>query len=154
MNDEEKGQQEEGGGGEEKKDLVGPDAAAEIPPELLEFVQRTPKEERPKLLREIRMFLSMTQSSNVSDILSRKINSSHIDQLIRFIEKEDQRSYQFAVGNRRYGLTIFCIALVALIALILVFVFRNESELLKQILIGIALILGGFGGGYGYRHRR
>ena len=134
---------------DEEKPEEGGDSLT-IPPEILKHV---PQGERPKFLREVSMFLSMTRHGSSSDIFANKINSSHIDKIIDSVGADNRRKYQFAVGQRKFNFALIFVMIIVIVGLMVFFALRNESELLKQILIGIALIIGGVGGGYGYSKR-
>lgn len=97
-------------------------------------------------------FLSI--SRRTGNPLLEKFNADHIHKVLDYREAGNQRDHQQAHSARWFILAIFLFALVAVVGMLVFLVWQDERELAGQILAGLAIFGGGFGGGYGLGRRR
>jgi len=105
----------------------------------------------PEIKKVVEMGFSMQRISGATPnpILS-KLNENHIDRILDIGEKEEDNSFKDSQSNKKYNLIYFIIGILLFIFLI-VFLVKDNKELFLEILkIGVAII-GGFGGGFGYK---
>ena len=79
-----------------------------------------------------------------------KITSEHITAIIESGNKDDENSFEDSKISKRYNLIYVIIAVVVFLFLI-VFLAKENQDLLLKIIGYIVAIFGGFGGGYGYK---
>ncbi len=101
----------------------------------------------PKRMAEM---ISMTmQSGGLPPQVLNKITDKHIDKVLEITEKTNSYVHKDNTSERKYRLYYAILAMGLLVFLILSLK-NNNKELLIQILIILASIIGGFGAGYGY----
>ncbi len=118
-------------GGEEESDNAS-DPTAEMLKDAPSHVQRA---------------FSMAISRQVGNPLLEKFNAEHIHKVLDYRDAGNQRNHKFA-------LAFFLAALVAVVGVLVFLVWQDERELAGQVLAGLAIFGGGFGGGYGLGRRR
>ena len=79
-----------------------------------------------------------------------KINEKHIDKILDIAQKEDENSYKDAQSTKKYSLVYFIFIILFVTFLIYYLVDKDKSLLLSIIEKGL-YVLGGFGGGYGFK---
>lgn len=115
---------------------IDPEIFEELPPEIREVV---------------RTGISMQRISGpMPNPLFSKINEKHIDKILDLADKEDTNSYNDAQSNKKYSLFYF-LAFIGLFIFITLYLAKSDKELFIDILKIIIAIVGGFGGGYGYK---
>ena len=124
-------------------------ADAEDAPDLAEGILDAAP---PNVRREVSRFMAV--SGQIGNPLLSKFNADHIHKALDYGEKESQRDHQQAHSARWFLLATFLSALVAVVGVLVFLVWQNERELAGQILAGLAIFGGGFGGGYGLGRRR
>ena len=82
--------------------------------------------------------------------LFEKITEGHITTVLENSAKEDERAFEYSTVGRRYKLVYVMIG-IAVFFILTVYMMPVDKELYKQLLQGLAVFLGGFGAGYGYR---
>jgi len=111
--------------------------------------------EKPDSVTEM---IAMMGVGPVANPLHRKMNESHITQVLDLAAKHDEREFELqktaqnherddAQSFRRYTFATFVIA-TALIVLLVV-TFREKPEVLVPLLSGVGGLLGGFAAGFG-----
>ena len=133
-----------------EKPKESPNPAEQIPPEIL-------KDLTPEVQSKLKSFFSMSATSmslsrtRVLHPMADKITSEHIGDFIKNADRQDERQYQYSVGNRRYVLAGGVIGIVFILVLVFILLnFNKPLDLVIQILVGSGLLGGGFWGGYGY----
>ena len=106
----------------------------------------------PSVRREVSRFMAV--SGQIGNPLLAKFNADHIHKALDYGERENQRDHQQAHSARWFLLAIFLFAVVAVVGVLVFLVWQGERELAGQILAGLAIFGGGFGGGYGLGRRR
>lgn len=105
----------------------------------------------PEVKTMIEMGFSFQKiSSPIFNPLFEKFNEKHIDSLLELFKKEDEHYYKDAQITKRYSLIYFLLILAFLCFLIL-FLTNKDRNLLLTIFEKGIYILGGFGGGYGFK---
>jgi len=135
-----------------------PTKTEKIEPEDLKEKQQEKVEEPevlnnlpPEIKKVIEMGFSMQRISGPmpNPILS-KLNEKHIDKILDISEKEEDNSFKDSQSNKKYNLIYFILVIIVFIFLI-IFLVEDNKELLLEILKIAVAIVGGFGGGFGYK---
>lgn len=105
----------------------------------------------PDIKKVVEMGFSMQRISGpMPNPIVSKLNENHIDRILDISEKEEENAYKDSQSNKAYNLVYFILAILLFVFLI-IFLVKEDKELLVEILkIGIAIV-GGFGGGFGYK---
>ncbi|RMD89363.1 MAG: hypothetical protein D6813_10765 [Calditrichaeota bacterium] len=82
-----------------------------------------------------------------------KITSEHINKLIEYSEKDDERSYNYAKTSRLFNFLYIIIA-VSLFLFLTIFFGKDNQEIYLEIIKFLAVFAGGFGIGYGLKRSR
>ncbi len=113
-----------------------------IPEEILE--------EMPTKIKET---FAMMSSGRMFNPLADKIEPQHIDKILDIMKDENDKDYDFANKSKNFELAYIILGILLILFLVL-FLAKENEELLKQILqIGISFI-GGIGGGYYLKSRK
>lgn len=79
-----------------------------------------------------------------------KLNEKHIDKILEISSKEEDNSFKDSQSNKKFNFAYF-IVMVLLIIFLVVFLVKDYKDILLELSkIGIAIV-GGFGGGFGYK---
>lgn len=101
------------------------------------------------------MFLSMQRFIGpVFPPFLDKINAEHITKVLEISEKEDERSFEDAKAERKYGLIrlcIFCLVLLFLFVFTTVYLVDRDKELYGEIIKNVLLFLSGLAAGFGIK---
>jgi hypothetical protein len=105
------------------------------------------------------LFSSFFASKSVFPPFLEKINEKHIDKVLDYSEKRDERDFKNASQERRYGFLRFLlltILVVGLVVFLTVYLVDRDKELYRDVLrIGLGAAGGaGLGGGVGYHFGR
>jgi len=103
------------------------------------------------------------EMTSVGNPLLRQMTSEHVSQVLDLASKRDERQYdirrrsqmnEFSEGkaNRAYSFAGFVI--VILLVCLVLWLFRDQPELLAPILTGIGGLVSGFMAGWGFGTRR
>ena len=105
----------------------------------------------PEIEKVAEMAFSMQRFSGPmpNPILS-KLNEKHIDRILDLTEKEGDNSFKESQSNKKYNLIYFILFILVFVFLTLFLVKDNKDLFLEIVKIGVAII-GGFGGGFGYK---
>jgi len=105
----------------------------------------------PEVKKVVEMGISMQRISGpMPNPLLSKINEKHIDKILDIAQKEDENSYKDAQSTKKYSLVYFIFIILFVTFLIYYLVDKDKSLLLSIIEKGL-YVLGGFGGGYGFK---
>lgn len=105
----------------------------------------------PEIKKVVEMGISMQRfSGSMPNPLLSKINENHIDKILEISQKEEDNSYKDAQSTKKYGLIYFILIILFIGFLICYLVDKDKSLLLTIIEKGL-FIIGGFGGGYGFK---
>ena len=85
-----------------------------------------------------------------SMLLLSKLNEKHIDRILDISEKEEDNSFKDSQSNKRYNLFYFMLGILLFVFLTVFLVKDNKDLFLEIVKIGVAIV-GGFGGGFGYK---
>lgn len=105
----------------------------------------------PEVKKVVEMGFSMQRISGTmpNPILS-KINENHIDRILDIAQKEEDNSFKDAQSTKKYSLIYFILLIIFVGFLIFYLVDKDRSLLLILVEKGL-YVLGGFGGGYGFK---
>ena len=106
----------------------------------------------PSVQKEISGFMAISQQ--IGNPLLAKFNADHIHKSLDYMDAENLRGHKQAHSTRKFALAFFIAVLVAVVGVLVFLVWQDERELAGQILAGLAIFGGGFGGGYGLGRRR
>jgi len=79
-----------------------------------------------------------------------KITEKHIDKILDISQKEEDNSFKDAQSTKRYSLFYFLIVILFITCLIFFLVDKDKALLITIFEKGL-YVLGGFGGGYGFK---
>jgi len=86
--------------------------------------------------------------------IAQKVTSDHITQIIGSRVRETELEYADRKHSRGHSVVAFLVGATLLVILIIALALLNHSDLVDEILKLGAVLLGGFGGGYGYSEWR
>ena len=118
-----------------------------VPTELAEVMKTVPKQVRERFFG---MFQSSVPKSSPFHEMIQKFTPEHIDKFLDYSHKEDENEYRLKSSDRNYNLAYIIIVVLFLLFLV-VFLAKENQELLSDIIKILIGFGGGFGGGYGYR---
>ncbi|HPX75415.1 MAG TPA: hypothetical protein PLW77_02405 [Bacteroidales bacterium] len=108
------------------------------------------KNSSPEIESILMQMQEFSGAMHVQDPVLSKINEKHIDKLLDIAQKEEDNSYKDAQSTKRYSLVYFILIVIFISFLIFYLADKDKSLLLAIIEKGL-YILGGFGGGYGFK---
>lgn len=105
----------------------------------------------PEIKKVVEMGFSMQRlSTPISNPVFSKITEEHISRIIEIGNKEEDNSYKDSQSNKFYNFLYFIVG-IALFVFLIVYLGKENKDLFLEVLkIGIAIV-GGFGGGFGYK---
>jgi hypothetical protein len=121
--------------------------ADELPPEVSRIIEELPPEERKRITSFLMM--SSIQSSPLSPIF-KKLTPDHITKIIDSSDKNNQRSYEFALWSKLNTFIVLLLGL-GLFLFLTIFLAKSNVGLYKDIVQYLFTFLGGFGIGYAYK---
>lgn len=105
----------------------------------------------PEVKKVVEMGFSMQRfSGSIPNPLLSKINEKHIDKILDISQKEEDNSYKDAQSTKKYSL-IYFILIILFIGLLIYYLVDKDKSLLLTIIEKSLFIIGGFGGGYGFK---
>lgn len=105
----------------------------------------------PEIKKVVEMGFSMQRiSSPMPNPLLSKINEKHIDKILDIAQKEEDNSYKDAQSTKKYSLVYF-ILIILFITFLIYYLGDKDKSLLLTIIEKGLYVLGGFGGGYGFK---
>jgi predicted PurR-regulated permease PerM len=126
---------ENGGGSGKPEVMLAQDALKNLPPEARKVVE---------------FGMSMHRFGPMPNPLTEKLNESHIDKILEFSAKADERSFQDTAQSRWFTL-VYVLIFAALFVFLTIFLVGQDKELYKEAVKLFAAFLGGFGGGFGVK---
>ncbi len=131
----------------DKKEIIKADTKSKEDADKSKVSEMVKESGMPKKIAE--MFSMTMQSGGLPHQILDKITEKHIDKVLEITDKTNSFVHQDNKSGRRYGLAYAVLAIIVLV--VLVWSLKdNNKELLTQILVILASIIGGFGAGYGY----
>lgn len=145
---------------EEKKANSDGDKEESIETEEVEEAIKKLSDKKPEVASEFMAMMGM--SGSMSNPLHHKMDSSHITKLLEIAADHDKREYELQknsqsnsssdrTSNRRYFFATFVI--VVLLVVFLLYLFKDQPEILIPSLTGLGGLVGGFLGGWGFGKR-
>jgi len=126
---------------ETEEEIIPTEVIKDLPPETQDKVK--------EVIRRTSLEM-MSVSGHFPSPLLKKINSDHITKMIDYADKDDERNFNYAKTQRNYNLIYFFAFLSLFIFMIVFLIDKDRTLLLDFIKVGLG-ILGGFGGGYGFK---
>lgn len=105
----------------------------------------------PEIKKVVEMGFSMQRISGpMQNPLLSKLNENHINRILDIGEKEEENIFKDSQSNKKYNLIYFILGILLFVFLV-IFLGKDNKDLFLEILkVGI-LLIGGFGGGFGYK---
>jgi len=104
-----------------------------------------------KTFIERSMSMVLSQRGPMHDLV-KKITSGHIDTVLLNSDNEDKRDRKERGAERWFKLGYYLLAVIVVGGLIIIF--KNDREILSQLIIGILAFLGGLGLGFSVGRNR
>ncbi len=131
-------------GGKEKVPL------STAPPHAVqEIIKRLPPREREIVEQSFSM---LVQAPMVNPVLA-KLDGQHLHKILDGAENDSKRHHEDRDKNRRHNRFVVVVGLVGFLAISALFLYLNQAELLKGILMGFAVFAGGLGFGARFLRR-
>jgi len=108
----------------------------------------------PDVKRVVETGLSIQRFTGTmpNPILS-KITPEHIDKILGISEKEEENDFKSSKAKRGYNL-IYVILFISLFIFLTIYLVGDNTDLYQEIIKIMVAVIGGFGGGYGYKSYR
>ena len=119
-------------------------AGEESPPEFLKKIST-------EVTKEVLSMSTRMTSAPLFPPYYDKINENHIDKIIAISSKEVEQDHEYNSSNRWFMLVVFLVIVAALCGILYFLVTEEQQGLLNDILLSLVSLIGGFGGGYGYK---
>lgn len=116
-----------------------------FPDEIKEIVEKLPPEQGKTIRKSLEVMMSSVSMSPYSP-LYKKVTGEHIDKIIEYSGKEDERGFQIAKISKTHTLIITILGMGIFIFLT-IFLAKDASNLYMDILKVAFGFLGGFGVG-------
>ena len=116
-----------------------------LPEEITEIVKSLPPEQGRTIKRSFEFMMSATNMPSYYPLL-KKLSGEHIDKIIEYSEKDDERSFRFALFSKWHTL-IFTILGMGIFIFLTLFLAKDASNIYMDILKVAFGFLGGFGVG-------
>lgn len=132
-----------------------PSKSAKTDPEQLQGAIEKLSEHKPEAVSE---FMAMMGTGPMTNPLHRKMDASHITQLLELAANHDEREFELQkqaqnnastdrTADRRYYFGAFLV--IAILFVILLVLFRDQPDILIPALTGLGGLVSGFLGGWG-----
>lgn len=117
--------------------------------EILEpFLEEIPENERPVAKKMLAASMSISSIVSPQAELMKRVTSENITQLLEVEKEENMLAYKDSTNTKI--LTMAGIVVVAVFAIIVILLLKDQPEMLKEILIPAVTLIAGVIGGYGY----
>ncbi|GAI91758.1 unnamed protein product [marine sediment metagenome] len=123
-----------------------------LPEEISEIVKKLPPEQGETIKKSMEFMMSAINVPYYSPLL-RKLSGEHIDKIIEYSEKDDERSFKFALISKRHAL-ILTIFGMGIFIFLTVFLAKDSSNIYMDILKVAFGFLGGFGVGSFFKKKQ
>jgi hypothetical protein len=123
-----------------------------LPEEISEIVKKLPPEEGKTIKKSLEVMMGSFSMSPYSP-LYKKVTGEHIDKIIEYSEKDDERSFQYAKISKTHTLIITILSMVVFIFLT-IFLAKDASNIYMDILKVAFGFLGGFGVGSFFKKKQ
>ena len=124
--------------------------APATPTEVREILATLPEEHRVRLERT---FAMLTYQGPVQNPMLAKMDGQHLHKIIDGVEADSQRNHEDREKDRRHRRTLAYVGLGGFLLISGVFLWAKQGDLLKGILIGFAIFVGGLGAGSRFLRR-
>lgn len=105
----------------------------------------------PEVQETVKIAMSMSSfTGRMPNPLLTKINESHITTILQQSGIEENNNYKDSQSSKLYSL-VYVIIFVALVIFLIVFLVDRDKDLLFKLSERVLYIVGGFGGGYGFK---
>jgi len=108
----------------------------------------------PEAKKMVEMAISMQSiTGRAPNPIFQKITEGHITKILDQSAKEEDNNYKDTQSSKFYHL-IYFVSTIILIVFFVVYLADRDKELLKNLADKALYVLGGFGGGYGFKAYR
>lgn len=123
-----------------------------LPEEITEIVKKLPPKEGKTIKKTLEVMMSSISMSSFHPLL-KKLSGEHIDKIIEYSEKDEERSFRFALLSKWHTLILAFFGMGIFIFLT-VFLAKDASNIYMDILKVAFGFLGGFGVGSFFRKKQ
>ena len=120
-----------------------------LPPEIEEALKTAPPQVR-KAITQMGMFSVTGQIHPQIHPLFQKFSSQHIDKLLDYSHQDEQNSYNLERSGRWFHLA-YALTILLFLCFLVVFLAKDNVDLLNDILKLLVVFAGGFGSGFGVK---
>ena len=135
--------------------VAGEEESADVPPEespegLSQFLEGVPPEFRRVLKTSVQLFMARgrPEHETLYGKIVDKFGPEHVTYFLESAYREAELAFKDAQRARLVRL-VWGSIIASLFVFLVVFLSRDDSNLLKDILTAVVLLAGGFGAGYG-----
>jgi len=123
-----------------------------LPEEITEIIKNLPPEEGKTVKRSLEFMMSSFNMPSYYPLI-KKLSGEHIDKIIEYSGKDDERSFQFACKSKLYTL-ILTILGMGIFIFLTVFLAKDASNIYMDLLKVAFGFLGGFGVGSFFKKKQ
>lgn len=117
--------------------------------DVQEIFKDAPPEIQKEITRMAMMFRSGPMPPPVHPLFN-KFTAEHIDKFLDYNHKDDDNNYKLEKSNKTFNL-IYALLGVGLLIFMIVYLVKDNADLLAEILKILVIFAGGFGGGFGFK---
>ncbi len=92
-------------------------------------------------------------SGQLPNPIHEKITAEHINQILELSKSEDEHQFQYAKSGRLMNFIVILVV-AGLFIFLVVYLSKDNPDLLEDIIKVAVGLIGGFGAGYGYKSAR
>lgn len=137
---------------ENEKQEIGQFSGDGLPPEVAEVINTMPEEHREQVRHMWGMHMSMTTRTSPQMEMMKKLTPETLDKMIENEGKEAEMEYRDRNGAR--WATLIMILIGALFLLGMIYLLKEDTEVLKEIVVPFVTLIAGALGGYGFGYSK
>lgn len=112
------------------------------------ILEQIPENERPVARRMLAASMSISSVVSPQAELMKKVTPENISELLEAEKEETRLAYKDSTNTKI--VTLISIGIVAIFAIIVIALLKDQPDILKEILIPAVTLIAGAIGGYGY----
>lgn len=119
-----------------------------LPKEVTQIIDKLPPEEGKKVVESMQIMMGSFRAHSNSELtpVLKKLTETHIDKIIEYSEKDDERQFKFAMRSSFY-VFLYVILGIGLFIFLTLYLAKDSSMIYMDIMKAIFAFLGGFGVG-------
>lgn len=133
---------------------IADQVASMVPAPVAQALERIPDAEARETIE--RSIVAMSWGGRPPNPFDHKVTGAHIDKMLELQSSDMHLTFKDRSESRRWLVLCFGISVLSVVFVVLALALNGQAAVLGQIFPYVALIAGGFGGGYGFaewRHR-